>query len=278
MGRASAEGEPLSRHVSRLARVFTALLWIAFVGVPLAAVIARAWSGEISWLDPGVLAVARFAAGQAAVSAALSGVIGLGLGLWIGPRGGRTARALLALPYGVPTVVVGLAFVQLLGRTGWLARMGVPLDWAYSASGVVLAHVFLNAPWVALATAQARLGQLASRVTWLEADVTTLELPTSSIDLWHDRVAFHFLTDHADRARYTALAAQTVKPGGTVVIGTFAPDGPSRCSGLPVAQYSAEGLAEVFGPAFRLRRAVDESHRTPAGAEQRLTWAVLERV
>jgi SAM-dependent methyltransferase len=130
----------------------------------------------------------------------------------------------------------------------------------------------------ALAKAREQLGQMSASVIWLEADVTTLVLPQASIDLWHDRADFHFLTDPADRARYVALAARSLRPGGAVVIGTFALDGPPRCSGLPVAQYGAEGLTEVFGPEFQLRRAMEETHTTPTGTEQRFTWAVIERV
>lgn len=88
----------------------------------------------------------------------------------------------------------------------------------------------------ALAKAQADLGASAASVTWVEGDVTTLVLPPASVDLWHDRAVFHFLTDAADWERYVSVAAQSVKPGGAVVVGTFAPDGPTRCSGLTVAR------------------------------------------
>lgn len=130
----------------------------------------------------------------------------------------------------------------------------------------------------ALARAQARIGDKASRVTWLEGDITTLALPSAAYDIWHDRAVFHFLTDPDDRARYTAAAARSVRLGGAVVIGTFALDGPTRCSGLEVARYSPEGLAAEFGDAFVLRHGIEDVHRTPSGAEQRFAWAVLTRV
>ena len=130
----------------------------------------------------------------------------------------------------------------------------------------------------ALARAQARIGDKASRVTWIEGDITTVTLPPSSFDFWHDRAVFHFLTDPHDRARYTAAAARSVRVGGAVVIGTFALDGPTRCSGLDVVRYSPEGLAAEFADAFVLRHGIEAVHRTPSGAEQRFAWAVLTRV
>lgn len=148
---------------------------------------------------------------------------------------------------------------------------------ALVAAGVQRAAV-VDLSGAALASAQARLGPLATSVTWIEADVTTLELPPSSIETRHDRAVFNFLTDASDRVRFVAVAARAVRPGGVVVIGTVARDGPARCSGVLVAQYSAEGLAEVFGAAFRLRHSSGDNHQTPTGAAQQFTSAVLERV
>ncbi len=130
----------------------------------------------------------------------------------------------------------------------------------------------------ALARARTRTGDAAEHVTWIEGDITRLDLPAASYDLWHDRAVFHFLTNDSDRARYIATAARSVRVGGTVVIGTFAPDGPTRCSGLDVRRYSPDDLAAEFGPAFSLRRGFGDGHRTPGGAEQRFTWALLTRV
>lgn len=128
---------------------------------------------------------------------------------------------------------------------------------------------------VALERARERLGARADEVAWLEADVTRALLPECSFDLWHDRAVFHFLTDAHDRARYIAAMTRALRPGGTVIIATFAVDGPARCSGLEVARYSPESLAEVLGPAFRLVRGFGDVHVTPAGGEQRFTWAVF---
>ncbi|MCM2324105.1 MAG: ABC transporter permease subunit [Oligoflexia bacterium] len=140
--------------------------WTALVGLPLMAVLGRLERLDLLW-DPGVLAVARVTAGQAVVSALVSALVGLPLGLWIGTLQGRWARwseAVLALPFGVPSIVAAMSWVVLLGRSGLLAallqKLGLPAEglseWIYSLRGVILAHVFFNAPWIALLVAQAR--------------------------------------------------------------------------------------------------------------------------
>jgi len=128
----------------------------------------------------------------------------------------------------------------------------------------------------ALTAAQGRLGSAARSVHWLIADVVAAELPTARFDLWHDRAVFHFLTEATERAGYAALARSSVKPGGHLVMATFAPDGPSRCSGLEVRRYDGASLAGEFS-GFELIEESRESHTTPAGAEQRFTYALLRR-
>lgn len=129
----------------------------------------------------------------------------------------------------------------------------------------------------ALARAQTRLGPRAAAVMWIEADITRAELPSDTYDVWHDRAVFHFLTDPDDRQRYVTKAADALRPGGTLLMATFAPDGPTRCSGLEVVRYSPETLAQAFGDAFVLRRGFSDIHRTPVGIEQRFIYAVLQR-
>ena len=142
-----------------------------------------------------------------------------------------------------------------------------------------LGHVtVLDLSMAALARAQARLGVRARDVTWLGADVTRAELQQHAYDVWHDRAVFHFLTERHDRERYTATAAAALRPGGTLIIATFASDGPTRCSGLEVARYSPERLATEVGDAFTLLRGFGDVHRTPTGAEQRFTYAVFRRL
>ncbi len=113
-----------------------------------------------------------------------------------------------------------------------------------------------------------RLGPDAAKVTWREADVTTTALPQHAYDIWHDRAVFHFLTEHSERQAYTQQLLHAVKPGGHVIIATFGLNGPTRCSGLPIVQYSAEALQKELGPQFQLLEHANERHVTPSGAEQ----------
>ena len=124
----------------------------------------------------------------------------------------------------------------------------------------------------ALQAARARLGARAARVRWLCADVTEVELPERSVDFWHDRGVFHFLLDAAARARYIEAVKRSLKPGGHVLVATFGPNGPEKCSGLDVLRFDADALHAEFGPGFvRISDAL-ESHRTPWGNEQEFVY------
>jgi SAM-dependent methyltransferase len=129
----------------------------------------------------------------------------------------------------------------------------------------------------ALAIARQRLGDRAKDVTWRVADVLHAELPAGGFDFWHDRAVFHFLTDPTEAARYAQLAAGAVRSGGHAVIGGFAPDGPERCSGLPVARRSAQEIAAILSPAFSLVATREERHVTPGRTEQSFVYALLLR-
>lgn len=96
--------------------------------------------------------------------------------------------------------------------------------------------------------------------------------PRRCYDLWHDRAVFHFLVGEADRRRYLDVLRTATTPSAAVVLGTFAPDAPEKCSGLPVVRYSVESLAEVLGSAFELVAERREEHVTPRGAVQPFTW------
>jgi SAM-dependent methyltransferase len=120
----------------------------------------------------------------------------------------------------------------------------------------------------ALAASRRRLGPSADRVEWIEADITTASLPPAGFDVWHDRAVFHFLTQRGDRVTYVSLLSDAIKPGGHIIIATFAEDGPMRCSGLPVMRYSPDGLHAELGSAFSLVRYEKEVHRTPSGSVQ----------
>jgi SAM-dependent methyltransferase len=128
----------------------------------------------------------------------------------------------------------------------------------------------------ALERARQRLGERAVSVAWREADILSADLPAAEFDVWHDRAAFHFLTDEADRARYVAQLRRALRPHGHAIIATFAEDGPIRCSGLDVVRYSSNALQHEFGNDFRLVTSSHEMHRTPWGAEQAFTYCILK--
>lgn len=128
----------------------------------------------------------------------------------------------------------------------------------------------------ALAASYARLGADAAHVDWCVADIVEVDLQQARYALWHDRAVFHFLVDATARARYVAQATRAVRAGGYVIIATFAPDGPERCSGLPVQRYDADALAAAFAPAFARVGATREEHRTPWDSVQPFTYVVLQ--
>ena len=129
----------------------------------------------------------------------------------------------------------------------------------------------------ALARSKARLGARSAKVRWVVADVTAWE-PSQTYDVWHDRAAFHFLTDQTDRAAYAERVLRAVRPGGHVIIGTFALDGPERCSGLPVVRHDAASLAQMLGPSFELIESRKHVHQTPKGSVQRFQLSRFRRV
>jgi SAM-dependent methyltransferase len=128
----------------------------------------------------------------------------------------------------------------------------------------------------ALEAAKARLGSLAAQVHWIVADATVWQ-PPKAYDVWHDRAAFHFLVDPADRSAYVRRMKQAVTPGGHVVLGTFAIDGPEKCSGLPVNRYDAAGLAEELGGGFELMKSLRHDHSTPWNSTQRFQFCIFRR-
>lgn len=135
----------------------------------------------------------------------------------------------------------------------------------------------LDVSGAALDRAKARLGRAADTPIWIEADVTR-EWSLKPMDIWHDRAVFHFLTTADDREHYLQHLLDTLKPGGSAVIATFALDGPEKCSGLPVQRYSPEQLAAQLGPAFELREARPHVHTTPWGSTQSFQYSRLARV
>lgn len=128
----------------------------------------------------------------------------------------------------------------------------------------------------ALAAARMRLGERASQVDWIVADVTKW-YPTQTFDVWHDRAAFHFLIDPVDRSAYVARMKQAIKPGGHAIMATFAIDGPEKCSGLPVNRYDAESLAKELGEGFVLIDSRRHDHATPWQSAQRFQFCIFRR-
>lgn len=126
----------------------------------------------------------------------------------------------------------------------------------------------LDVSSVALAAVRARLGQA---VQVIRSDLTRFE-PARRYALWHDRAVLHFLTDPEDQQAYVRALTQALRPGGHVILATFASDGPARCSGLPVERYDTARMVALLGPVFQLRSAETETHLTPAGVPQHFQY------
>ena len=145
------------------------------------------------------------------------------------------------------------------------------LDAGYTAITV------LDLSGAALAAARQRLGERAQRVQWIEADITSAALPRHGCDVWHDRAVFHFLTTVEARSAYVRAVLHAVRPGGHVIVASFAEDGPAECSGLPVMRYSADALHAEFGAAFTLLRHEKEAHHTPTGTVQQFVYCYCRK-
>jgi SAM-dependent methyltransferase len=135
----------------------------------------------------------------------------------------------------------------------------------------------LDVSGIALQLARQRLGEKANDVKWIEADITQADLPHKAYDLWHDRAVFHFLTQAEDRQRYVEVVRHAVRKGGHVIVATFAPDGPERCSGLEVVRYSPGSLHSEFGDGFVVVDSTRETHHTPFGTEQKFIYCYCRK-
>jgi len=129
----------------------------------------------------------------------------------------------------------------------------------------------------ALDLARERLGERGRPVRWIQGDITTLDLGCDRFDLWHDRAVFHFLTEPAQRDAYIARACCSLRTSGHVVLATFAHDGPDKCSGLPVARYSADELQHAFGAAYQIVAQTSELHVTPWGSTQSFIYCLCTK-
>ena len=190
-------------------------------------------------------------------------------------------KASTAVSWFAPQLATSLKFIESTG----LGKEACIIDVGGGASTLVddlLLRGYKNVTVVdlaasALAVAQQRLGDRAGQVTWLAGDITQMTLPPAMYDIWHDRAVFHFLTDEADRREYIKRVCSAVKEGGYVIIATFGPHGPDKCSGLPVARYSAEQLHGLFGEPFQLVSQVTEEHATPMGAQQEFVYCCCRK-
>src|SRR6266571_2142102 len=130
----------------------------------------------------------------------------------------------------------------------------------------------LDVSQTAIDVTKRRLGPASERISWLVCDIVKAELLPNAYEIWHDRAVFHFLTHVDDRMAYVRQVANAVKPGGHVLVGTFGPEGPTKCSGLDVVRYDAESLHKEFGVRFRLLGSSKELHRTPFDTVQQFLY------
>jgi hypothetical protein len=126
----------------------------------------------------------------------------------------------------------------------------------------------------AIERAKVRLGAKASLVTWIVSDINEFE-PNQNYDLWHDRAAFHFLTNPKDIERYALLVSKQAK---NLVIGTFSKNGPFKCSGLEITQYNEKELGQLFrSNGFEVITTKREDHMTPFGTTQNFVFAAFSQ-
>lgn len=186
---------------------------------------------------------------------------------------------------------VGWYKPHLQTSIAWIEKLGLPLaapviDVGGGASTLVddlldagyQSLTILDLSDQALSAVRERLGKRSDQVTWLTADITAVELPAHEYELWHDRAVFHFLTDPDDRRCYRNNVLTSLKPNGHVIIGTFAPEAPPKCSGLPVQRYSLQQLIDEFGPDFELVDQLKEMHITPGGIEQMYLFCHFRKI
>lgn len=173
--------------------------------------------------------------------------------------------------------------VEFMEKAGLTAASSV-IDIGAGTSRVVDALVsrgltdltVLDVSQAALDATRSRLGQDGNTVTWIAGDIT-LWRPMRTYDVWHDRAVFHFLVDPEDKAAYIERLSSGLATGGHAIIATFAPDGPQTCSGLPVARYSPEVLAQTLGEEFALIDQRFQSHTTPWGQPQSFQYSLFQR-
>ena len=163
-------------------------------------------------------------------------------------------------------------------RVAVLARNSIEYLELYFAAAKRYRNVsVLDISSTAIEVARKRVGGLAQYVTWLVADVTQAVLPSQHYDVWHDRAVFHFLTTQDERTAYVQRVARSMKVGGHVIVATFGPEGPTKCSGLDVVRYDICLLRMTLAAGFRLPREINRRRRRVAGSHLMRIVAVLAR-
>ncbi len=134
----------------------------------------------------------------------------------------------------------------------------------------------LDISQAAIERAKIRLGEKASRVKWIVSDITQFQ-PKEEYDLWHDRAAFHFLTSEIETEKYLEVARRSIKINGKLIISTFSDQGPTKCSGIEIHQYSREQLVRRFTPDFEKLTCINLNHITPTGSNQNFTFCSFRK-
>jgi SAM-dependent methyltransferase len=170
----------------------------------------------------------------------------------------------------------------------FIRSIGVPVEAPIidvGAGTATLVDVLLNSDYsdisvldiaaAALTESSKRLGDAGTSVHWIESDVLEFE-PTRRYYVWHDRAAFHFLTDATSVGKYLDVLRAALVPKGHFVLGTFGPEGPNRCSGFEVQRYSIEQLTKLLEADFELRSFELEDHSTPTGNMQQYLFSAWQ--
>lgn len=129
----------------------------------------------------------------------------------------------------------------------------------------------------AIEKAKQRLGEKAKYVKWIVTDVATFR-PTENYDFWHDRAAFHFLTDENEISRYLETAQKNINQTGILVIGTFSEQGPKKCSGIEIKQYSESSMTERLKNLFEKIKCITIDHKTPFGTVQNFVFCSFRKL
>lgn len=138
-------------------------------------------------------------------------------------------------------------------------------------------HIYvLDISAKAIERAKARLGSKAELVEWIVSDITAYQSDVV-FDFWHDRAAFHFLTTETQIVRYLSIVSTAIKSEGFLVLGTFSENGPTKCSGLEIKQYTEASMSALFQKDFKRIKCVEENHTTPFNTMQNFVFCSFQK-